>query len=322
MRIATGLTITAAMLLALPVVAQEVWPARSVRVVVPSSPGGGTDIYARLISHALSDAFKQPFVVDNKPGASGNIGAEAAAKARPDGYTFLVSASPSLIINPSLYKNLPYSAERDFVAISRGVVSPYVICIHPSVQARSLADLLALGKREPGTLPFGSAGIGSATYLGVRVLEEASGARFLHVPYKGLGPAYKDLLGGQIKFMLADLASALPHIRGGKALALAVSERTSALPGAPTLAEAGLPGVEIGSSFFGVVAPTGTPSAIVQRMSVEIVKAMKSPQLAEKLEAQAYIPIFDTPELAAAAMKREREAWASFIKKHAIVPEQ
>jgi len=322
MRFATGVTVTATLLLALPALAQETWPARSVRVIVPSSPGGGTDTYARLISHALSEVFKQPFVVDNKPGASGNIGAEAAAKARPDGYTFFVSASPALVINPSLYRDLPYSAERDFVAIARGVASPLVICIHPSVQARSLADLLALGRREPGTLPYGSAGIGSAPYLGVRVLEEASGARFLHVPYKGLGPAYKDLLGGQIKFMLADLASALPHIRGGKALALAVTERTSALPGTPTLAETGLPGVAIPSSFFGVVAPTGTPSAIVQRMSVEIVKAMKSPQLAEKLEAQAYIPIFDTPELAAAAMKREREAWASFIKKHAIVAEQ
>ncbi|MGH8703089.1 MAG: Bug family tripartite tricarboxylate transporter substrate binding protein [Burkholderiales bacterium] len=321
MRIANGVAVASALLLSAPAHAQDAWPSRSVRVIVPSSPGGGTDIYARLISHALSETFKQPFVVDNKPGASGNIGAEAAAKARPDGYTFLVSASPSLIINPSLYRDLPYSAERDFVAISRGVASPYVICIHPSLQAKSLGELLALGKREPGTLPFGSAGIGSATYLGVRVLEEASGARFLHVPYKGLGPAYKDLLGGQIKFMLADLASALPHIRGGKALALAVSERANALPGTPTFAEAGLPGVEIGGSFFGVVAPTGTPPAIVQRMSTEIVKAMKAPALAEKLEAQAYIPIFDTPELAAAAMKREREAWAAFIKRHAIVAE-
>ena len=308
-------------LLAAPAAAQDAWPAKPVRLVVPSSPGGGTDLYARLLAQALGDALKQPFIVDNKPGASGNIGAEAAARSAPDGYTFLVSANPAITINPSLYPNLPYSAERDFVAVARGVLSPMVICVHPSVAAKSLADLVALGKRDPGTVPFGSAGTGSPTYLGVRMLEEETGARFLHVPYKGLGPAYKDLLGGQIKFMFADFASALPHIRGGKAVALAVSDRTSALPGTPTLAEAGFAAVQVRSSFS-VVAPTGTPPAIVQRMSTEITKAMRAPQLADKLDAQALIPIFDSPELAAASLKSEREAWAAFIKRNGIAPDQ
>jgi len=316
-----GCIAVALALLAAPAAAQDTWPAKPVRLVVPSSPGGGTDLYARLLAQALGDALKQPFIVDNKPGASGNIGAEAVARAAPDGYTFLVSANPAITINPSLYPNLPYSAERDFVAVARGVLSPMVVCVHPSVPAKSLADLVALGKRDPGTVPFGSAGTGSTTYLGVRMLEEATGARFLHIPYKGLGPAYKDLLGGQLKFMFADLASALPLLHGGKAVALAVTDRTTALPGTPTLAEAGFATVQVQSSFS-VVAPTGTPPAIVQGMSTEIMKAMRAPRLAEKLEAQALIPIFDTPDLAAASLKSEREGWAAFIKRNGIAPDQ
>jgi tripartite-type tricarboxylate transporter receptor subunit TctC len=308
-------------LFALSVPAQEAWPTRTVKLVVPSSPGGGTDLYARLLAQALSDALKQQFVVDNRPGASGNIGAEAAAKAAPDGYTFLVSANPAIAINPSLYKNLPYNAARDFAPVTRGVISPMVICVHPSVGAKTLAELIALGKREPGKIPFGSAGTGSPTYLGVKMLEEDSGARFLHVPYKGVGQAYQDLLGGQVKFMFPDIASALPHIKSGKVVALAVTERTPLLPDTPTLADAGFPHVEVFSSFS-VVAPTGTPPAVIQRLSVEIIKAMKSPSLAEKLEEQALVPVFDTPELFAASLKRERETWASFIRRNGIVQEQ
>src|SRR5262252_3466584 len=188
-------------LFALSVPAQEAWPTRTVKLVVPSSPGGGTDLYARLLAQALSDALQQQFVVATRPGASGNIGAEAAANAAPDGYTFLVSAKPAIAINPGLYKSLPYNAARDFAPDTRGVISPMVICVHPSVGAKTLAELIALGKREPGKIPFGSAGTGSPTYLGVKMLEEDSGARFLHVPYKGVGQAYQDLLGGQVKFM-------------------------------------------------------------------------------------------------------------------------
>src|SRR5262249_20575055 len=160
------------------------------------------------------------FVIDNRPGASGNIGAEAVAKSPADGYTFLVSANPALTVNPSLYKSLPYNAERDFAPVARGVIAPQVICAYPSLGAKTLADLIAMGKREPGKIPFGSAGTGSPTYLGVRMLEEVSGARFVHVPYKGVGQAYKDLLGGDIKFMFSDVATIIPHIRSGKVIAL------------------------------------------------------------------------------------------------------
>jgi tripartite-type tricarboxylate transporter receptor subunit TctC len=298
----------------------QAWPARAVRFIVPSSPGGGTDLYARQLAQALSESLKRQFIVDNRPGASGNIGAEAAAKSAPDGYTFLVTANPAIAVNPSLYKNLPYNAERDFVPVARGVVAPLVICVHPSVPARTLAELVALGRREPGKLAFGSAGTGSPTFLGIRMLEEATGAKFLHVPFKGIGNMMPALLGGQLNFAFPDAAVALPHIKAGKLIPLAILERTSLLPGVPTLAEAGFPGLEIYSSFS-VVAPAGTPAAIVQRMSAEIARAMKSPALAQKLEQETLIPVFDTPELFAAHLEKERAAWAAVIRRNAIVPD-
>ena len=307
-------------LIAFPAAGQDNWPARPVKLIVPSSPGGGTDLFARLLGQALGEALKQQFVVDNRPGASGNIGAEAAARSAPDGYTFLVSANPALTVNPSLYKKLPYDAERDFSPVARAVIAPQVICVHPSLQVKTLAELIALGKREPGKIPFASAGTGSPTYLGVRMLEEVSGARFVHVPYKGVGQAYKDLLGGDIKFMFPDVASVLPYIRSGKVVALAVNQPTALLPGVPTLAQAGFP-IEVFTSFS-VVAPAGTPRPVIQRMSAEIAKAMKSSGLAEKLQAQALVPVFDTPEQFAVDLKKERDGWAAFIRRNGIEQEE
>jgi tripartite-type tricarboxylate transporter receptor subunit TctC len=300
--------------------AQEAWPVRPVKFIVPSSPGGGTDLYARQLAQALSESLKQQFIVDNRPGASGNIGAEAAAKSAPDGYTFLVSANPAIAVNPSLYKNLSYDAERDFTPVARGVVAPLVVCVHPSVPAKTLAELIALGKREPGKLSFGSAGTGSPTFLGIRMLEEVSGAKFLHVPFKGIGNMMPSLLGGQLSFAFPDAAVALPHIRAGKLIPLAIIEHAPQLPGVPTFAEAGFPGLEIYSSFS-VVAPSGTSAAIVQRMSAEIVRAMKTPALAERLENETLIPVFDTPELFGAHLKKEKAAWAAVIRRNGISPD-
>ena len=250
---------------------------------MPSSPGGGTDLYARILAQALGESLKQQFVVENRPGASGNIGAAAAAKAAPDGYTFLVSANPALTVNPSLFRNLPYNAERDLTPVTRGVMAPMVLVVHPSLAAGSLGELVALGKSEPGKTAFGSAGTGSPTYLGVRMLEENTGARFIHVPYKGVGPAYQDLLGGQIKVMFPDVASAISHIRAGKLRALAV---------------------------------------ILQRLGAEIARSMRSGPVAEKLGAQALIPVFDTPGEFAASLKKERDGWAAFIRRNNIEPDQ
>lgn len=299
--------------------AQDAWPSKPVRFIVPSSPGGGTDVYARLLAQGLSDSLKQQFVVENRPGASGNIGAAAAAKSAPDGYTFLVSANPALSVNPSLYRDLPYNAERDFTPVTRGVMAPMVLVVHPS-QSRSLADLVETGKSRPGKLAFGSAGTGSPTYLGVRMLEENTGAKFIHVPYKGVGAGYADLLGGQIQFMFPDVASALSHVQAGKLRAIAVTQTTPLLPGVPTLAMAGFP-LEVFTSFS-VVAPAGTPATVVRRMGAEIARAMRSPGIAEKLDAQVLVPVFDTPEQFAASLKEERDGWAAFIRRNAIQPDQ
>jgi tripartite-type tricarboxylate transporter receptor subunit TctC len=298
--------------------AQDAWPSKPVRFIVPSSPGGGTDVYARLLAQGLSDSLKQQFLVENRPGASGNIGAAAAAKSTPDGYTFLVSANPALSVNPSLYRDLPYNAERDFAPVTRGVMAPMVIVAHTS-QSKSLADLVQAGKSLPGKIAFGSAGTGSPTYLGVRMLEENSGARFIHVPYKGVGAGYADLLGGQIQFMFPDVASALSHIQAGKLFALAVTQATALLPGVPTLAMAGFP-LDVFTSFS-VVAPVGTPAPVLRRVGAEIASAMRSPAIAEKLAAQVLVPVFDTPEQFAASLKAERDGWAAFIRRNAIQPD-
>ena len=295
------------------------WPARSVRLVVPSSPGGGTDLYARILAQGLTEGLMQSFVVDNRPGAAGNIGAEIAAKAAPDGYTILISSNSSIAINPSLYKNLPFSAERDLIPVARGVITPFVFTSHPSVPARTLPALFALAKREPGKLPYGSAGIGTPPHLGVRMFEEAAAVRFIHVPYKGLGQAVQGLMSGEIGFMLADIATVLPYIRSGRILALAVTAQSPQLPETPTVAAAGYPIDVFGA--FSVSVPAGTHPAVVQRLSAEVVKAMKSPAIREKLEGLAFVPVFDTPDAFAASLKKERQMWADVIRRNNIIAE-
>lgn len=296
------------------------WPARPVTLVVPSSPGGGTDVYARILGQALGEQLKQGFVVDNKPGASGAIGASAVAKADGDGYTLLVASNSSLGINPVLLKNPGYDVQRDFAPVTRGVIAPMVVVAHPDAKVKTLGELLERGRREPGKLFYGSAGVGSPLYIGMRMIEAAAAAQFGHVPYKGAGAAYTDLLGGRLQFMLTDLASVRQHIDGGKLLALAVTDKTPLLPGVPTLAEAGLPGITAFTSFS-VLLPAKAPPALVQRVAQEVARAMKTPATAAKLEQQALLPVFDTPEQFAASLKQEQENWGRFIRQHDIKPE-
>jgi len=300
--------------------AQDAWPAKPVKLIVPSSPGGGTDAYARIIAQALTEATRQQFVVDNRPGASGGIGAQAVAKSPPDGYTLLISANAAIAINPALYKSLPFDAERDFVPVTRGVMAPMVIAAYPGAGYKTLGDLIEAGKRAPETIAYGSAGGGSPPYLGVRMLEEAAGAKFVHVPYKGVGPAYVDLLAGRIKFIFTDLATVQQHIAAGKAVALAMNERTSLAPGVPSIADAGWPKVEMWTSFS-AMAPAGTPAAVVTRISEQIGAAMKTPAVAERLRAQALVPVFDTPAQFAASIKAERELWVAFVRRNNISAE-
>jgi tripartite-type tricarboxylate transporter receptor subunit TctC len=299
--------------------AQGSWPARPVKLIAPSSAGGGTDFYARLLAHALGEALRQQFVVENLPGGSGNVGAAAAARAAPDGYTFLVSADPALTVNQSLFKDLSYNPERDFAPVARGVTVPLVICVPASLGVRTLAELVERGKREPGKLTYGSSGSGAPNYLTVRMIEEASGAKFLHVPYRGMGQALPALLAGQVDFLLPDVAIAAPHIKAGRIVPLAITHRTAQLPGVPGIAAAGFPGFSVPSNFS-VVAPAGTPRPIIERMNAEINKAMRT-TLAQKLESHAFIPSFDTPDEFAAKLAREREFWAAFIRRASVVPD-
>jgi len=301
-------------LTAAPANSQTAWPARSVRIIVPSTPGGGTDAYARLISAVLSESLKQQFVVENRPGGNGNIGAEAAARSVPDGYTIMIAASPSLIMNPILYKSMPFSAEKDFAPVAGGVISPLIFVVHPSVPARSVADLVALGKKSPGKLTYGSAQQTSSTALGVRLLEDSSGAKFTNIPYKGLGQAVQNLLSGEISFMYSDVVAILPQLRAGKLIALGASAHIPQLPDVPTVADAGYPDAGVHASFM-VVAPTGTPQPIIQRMNSEILRLTKTPDVAAKLEAMVLIPYFESPAEFGARLLKEREKWGAHIRR-------
>ncbi len=298
------------------------YPTKPVKIIVPSAAGGGTDTYARLMALHLGEAFNQRFVVENHPGASEITGAAFAAKAVPDGYTIMIAATGALLVNPALFKKLPYDAERDFTAVARGVIGPLVFAVHASVPARTLAELIAIGKRDPGKLTYGSAGAGSTTSLGVRMLEEATGAKFQHIAYKGTGQAFQDLMSGHISFMLTSPTILIPHIRAGRLFALAMTDRSSQLPDVPTLGDAGFPHLMSVHGSFMVVAPTGTPSAIVSQLNSAINRIMKIPAVVVKLEPSAQIPVFETPEQFAATLKRERQMWASFISRSGITDDQ
>ncbi len=300
--------------------AQADWPTKPVTIVVPSSPGGGTDAYGRILAQALTEQIKQTFVVENKPGASGAIGATAVAGAAADGYTLLVASNSSLGINPGLYKTLNYDVARDFAPVTRGVIAPMVFVAHPASGLKTMADLVAAGKRDPEKLFYGTAGVGSPLYIGVRMLEASTGARFSHVPYKGAGPAYQDLLAGRLQFMLTDLASVRPFIDSGRLLALSITDKSALLPHVPTFSEAGFPGIKAFTSFS-VMVPAKVPPALVKRLAAEISKAMKNPVVAAKLEQQALLPVFDTPEAFAVSLKDEQHNWATFIRANNIQPD-
>ena len=287
---------------------------------MPSSPGGGTDVFGRILAQALTEHLKQSFVVENKPGASGAIGATLVAKAEGDGYTLLVASNSSLGINPVLLKSPGYDVQRDFAPVTRGVIAPMVVVAHPEAKVKTLADLLERGRREPGKLFYGTAGVGSPLYIGMRMIEVAAGAQFGHIPYKGAGAAYTDLLAGRLQFMLTDLASVRQHIDSGKLLALAVTDKTRLLPNTPTLAEAGLPGITAFTSFS-VLLPAKASAALIQKVAAEVARAMRNPATAARLEQQALVPVFDTPEQFAASLRQEQQNWGSFIRAQNITPD-
>jgi tripartite-type tricarboxylate transporter receptor subunit TctC len=298
--------------------AADAWPSRPITFIVPSSAGGGTDFFARVLAEGIGKELHQTVLVENKPGASGNIGAAWVARAPGDGYTFLVSATPAIAVNPYLYKDLPYNVETDLVPVARGVDAPLVAVVPPDSPYKTMADLLAAGKAQPGKLSFGSAGFGSPTYLGVKALEEKTGASFMHIPYKGMAPAMQDFLGGRLTFLLTDGASVYPLVQAGKAVPIGINVSSPMFPNTPAWTEHGLPGVP---QSFSVMAPGKTPDAIVEKLAQATVKVINQPETKKILIEHSFVPVTDTPAKFAAQLKDERAMWKSLIERNHVTVE-
>jgi len=295
--------------------APAAYPTKPIRLVVPFPPGGATDILAREVAKHLTDAWGQSVVVDNRPGAGGNIGSELVARSAPDGYTLEMGTVGTHAINASLYSKMPYDHVKDFVPVILVAGVPNVLEVNPSVPVNSVQELLAYAKANPGKLNFASSGSGTSIHLSGELFKVMAGVQMTHVPYKGSAPALSDLLGGQVQLMFDNLPPSLPQIKAGKLRALAVtsSTRAPALPDVPTVAEAGLPGFEA-SSWFGVLAPAGTPPAIVAKLNAEIAKWLTTPEAKEKLANVGANIASGTPEDFARHIQAETAKWAKVVK--------
>ncbi len=290
------------------------YPNRPLRFIVPFAPGGGNDIIARAVGAKLSESWGQQVVVDNRGGAGGNIAGELAARAAPDGYTLFMLNSANLIA-PSLYRKIAYDPLRDFAPVTLIASSAFVIVLHPDVQVRSLGDMIALAKAKPGTLTFASGGNGAATHLAAEQLAQAAGIKLLHVPYKGAGPAFVDLLAGQVAMYFSSLPPAAPHVRAGRVRALAVSstKRAKIFPDVPTAIEAGVAGYEAAVTY-GVVTAAKTPADIVRKLHADTVRVLNLPEVRERLEGQGAGLVGGTPAEYTRDIEREFTRWARVVK--------
>jgi tripartite-type tricarboxylate transporter receptor subunit TctC len=290
------------------------YPERPVRFIVPWPAGGGTDIFARAISDKLHQALGQPFVVENRPGASGNLGASTVARSTPDGYTIMIGTI-TLATNPALYRSLDFDATKDLATVTLVAGVPHMLVVHPSVPANNLKELIALAKAKPGKMSYSSAGVGSPFQIAAELFKESAGVDILHVPYKGGAPAVADVLGHHVDMTFANLVAVLPQAKNGQVRALAVTgaKRSSAAPDVPTMAEAGLPGYEF-ASWFGVLAPAATPPAIIKKLNTEIVKALRSPEISARLSEEGAELIAGSPEAFDVYLKSETAKWSKVIK--------
>ncbi len=306
--------------LATSAVAQD-YPNRPIRMVVPFSPGGGSDISARILADGLSDALGQTIVVDNRPGAGSILGCDIVAKANPDGYTTLLG-NISMAFNTALYKKMPYDALHDFAPISLATEQPNILVAHPSLPAKSFKEFLALAAEQPGKLTFGSAGLGSGTHLAMEMLLMSRRLDLVHVPYKGTGPALTALLGNQISVFFSTYASALPHVKNGRLRAFAVTsaKRTDTLPEIPTVAESGFPGYEY-NTWYGFLAPAGTPRPIVAKLNKAAVTVLKSDTTRQRYVSQGMDTIPSTQAEYRAHLKSEIEKWTKVVRA-AKIPQQ
>jgi tripartite-type tricarboxylate transporter receptor subunit TctC len=291
------------------------YPNKPIRIVVTFAAGGGADFVARVVAAKLGDALGQSVVVENRAGAGGGIGAEAVAKSPADGYTLLLGAAGTLTILPNLQEKVPFDSAKDFVPIGLVGSSPFVLALGPAVSANTVAELTAQAKANPGKLNYGSSGNGGAPHLAGELYKSMTGIDIVHVPYKGLAPAITDLLGGQLQILFADVGLVAPHLKAGKLKALAVTGRThsSVLPELPTMIEAGVPNYQAGT-WYGILAPAGTPPAVVARINAELQKLVASPEIKTQFAAQGIEPAGGTPEQFGALIRDDSARWGKLIK--------
>jgi len=311
------LLLLTALLLAPPVSKAQSWPQKPVRVIVPFAPGGASDLMPRLVGEKLTAIWGQPVVIENRPGAAGNIGMEAGAKSPPDGYTLLAAPNGNLVVNPHMYSKLAYDVFKDLAPVTRIAAVQNVLVINAEVPASSMKEFIALARAKPGALNFGSPGNGSQAHVGVELLKMQLGLDLVHLPYQGVGPAMKDLLGGRLQLMLAQVPSALPQIRAGKLRALGVAASTplASLPEVPTIAAAaGLPGYEA-VSWYALMAPAGTPREVIEKIHSDTAKALQLPEVRERLAAMGAEPSGEAPAELAKRIKVEYDRWGEVVRK-------
>ena len=301
----------------------QAYPSRPVRIVVPQAPGGGLDISTRAIALKLAESWGQQVIVDNRAGANGIIGIEAVAKSKPDGYTLSAAFTSVLTVNPHVYKSLPYDTFRDLTPITQTVTNTIVLVVNPTVPARSVKELVALGKSRPGDLSYGSFGVGNLTHLAGELLGLETGMKAAHIPYKGETPAVVDLVAGQVAFGFATAPGVAAHLQNRRLRLLATcgEQRATAFPDAPTMIESGVPNVIV-TGWGGFLAPTGTPPEIVQKVSRDTAQHLKTPELRDRLSAIGAEPAGTTPEQFTAFMKRETEKWLRVSKAAGIYQSQ
>ena len=292
----------------------QAYPAKPVRLVVPSAPGGGTDITARVMAPKLGEYLGQQVVVENRAGAGTMIGGELVARAAPDGYTLLMGIS-TLAINPAMYKKVPYDALKDFAPISQAVSLPNILVVHPSLPAKTVKELVAFGRARPGQIQFASAGVGTNPHLTAELFLSMTGLKMLHIPYKGSGAAMADMLSGQVTFYAPNLFLSLPHIRAGKlhVLGVTTAQRSPIAPDIPTIAESGLPGYEV-STWFGIFVPGATPRATVGQLNQALAQIVKSRDMQERLAKDGLTAVASTPQQFADEVARDTDKYSKVIR--------
>ena len=302
--------------LCVPAFAADTFPIRPIRVIVPYAPGGNVDISARIIAPPLGEALGQTVVVDNRPGAGGNLGAALVAKATPDGYTLLVGSSGPLSVNPVIFKKLPYDSLKDFAPISTVQAVPLVVLASPKAGFNSIADVVAAAKSRPGKVTMASAGAGTTNHFAIELFASMANIKVLHVPYKGSGPALSELLGGQVETMVDQLAASIGYVKDGrlKVLAVTTPQRAAALPNVPTLDELGYKGYQA-STLLGLLAPAGTPKPVVAKLNAAVRKVMDNSAVAERFRGLGANPGASSPEQFSARIRDELAQWRALVKK-------